>query len=93
MQIQMTDNSSGSMVAEIHLSPRHVPRLSHIYVKGLRVTLDPVEYQVRLVGEFFFRNCGVFFKIQRCFFKMSMKIMFFFGSLHNDTFFAFATMW
>ena len=53
MQIQMTDNSSGSMVAEIHLSPRHVPRISHIYVKGLRVSLDPVEYQVRLVGVFF----------------------------------------
>lgn len=53
MQIQMTDNSSGSMVAEIHLSPRHVPRISHIYVKGLRVSLDPVEYQVRLVGVLF----------------------------------------
>ena len=62
MQIQMTDNSSGSMVAEIHLSPRHVPRIGHIYVKGLRVSLDPVEYQVRLLGRVFFtENLWCFF--------------------------------
>ena len=52
MQMQMTDNSSGALVAEIQLSPRHVPRISHVYVKGLRVSLDPVEYQARLVGVF-----------------------------------------
>ena len=48
MQMQMTDNSSGAMVAEIQLSPRHVPRISVVYVKGLRVSMDPMQYQVRM---------------------------------------------
>jgi len=59
MQMQMTDNSSGAMVAEIQLSPRHVPRISDVYVKGLRVSMDPMQYQVRM---FFFLN----FLMQNC---------------------------
>ena len=93
MQIQMTDNSSGSMVAEIHLSPRHVPRISHIYVKGLRVSLDPVEYQVRLLGIFFLqKTCGVFSQNSKIFLQNVYEKTFFFDPFTMIRFFAFATM-
>ena len=46
-QMQINDNSSGSMVAEIHLAPRHVPRVAKVHVQGLRPSLDPTEYKAR----------------------------------------------
>ena len=38
------EGSSGP-VAEIHLDQRHVPRVAHVDVQGLRPSLDPTPYQ------------------------------------------------